>query len=105
MKHYQLNITAKALADMASIYEYIAVQLQSPETALAQYDRIAAGIESLRTFPERCKIFDSGSERQLGLRQLRVDNYAVIYVVEDHHVTVIRVLYSASDIHFRLAET
>ena len=104
MKQYQVNITAKALADMSSIYEYIAVHLQSPETAMAQYLRIADGIESLREFPERCKTFDSQPERRLGLRQLRVNNYSAIFVLEDDRVTVIRVLYSASDISNRLNE-
>jgi plasmid stabilization system protein ParE len=63
MKKYRVRITGKALDDMEVIYDYIASSLQSPDTAMGQYDRIAAAIESLGTFPERCKLFDSEPER------------------------------------------
>ena len=89
---------------MESIYGYIAVHLQSPETAMAQFDRISNGIESLGSFPDRCKVFDAGPERRLGFRQLRIDNYSAIFVIDGSLVTVIRVLYSASDIPSRLHE-
>jgi addiction module RelE/StbE family toxin len=102
MSQYKIRITDKALADMNTIYEYIAENLQSPDTALKQYDRIAEGIESLNEFPERRKLFESHSERGLGFRQLRVDSYSAIYVVDGDCVTVLRVLYSSSDIIARL---
>ncbi len=59
MKKYQVKITGTALADMEEIYNYIASNLQSPDTAMRQYDRISAAIESLDTFPERSRLFDS----------------------------------------------
>ena len=59
---------------------------------------------SLNIFPERCKLFDSQPEHDMGLRQLLVDNYSVIYVVEDDTVTALRVLYSASDISAQLKD-
>ena len=105
MKEYDVKITHRALADIDMIYDYIAQSLQAPDTAAKQYNRIADGIMSLNIFPERCKLFDSQPERDMGLRQLLVDNYSVIYVVEDDAVTVLRVLYSASDICARLKET
>lgn len=36
MKQYKVRITDKALADMEEIYNYIAIQLQAPENAMAQ---------------------------------------------------------------------
>jgi len=102
MKHYQVKITDKALTDMAEIYEYIAGNLIVPDTAMKQYERIADGIESLSEFPERCNLFDSQPERDLRLRLLLVDNYSAIYVAEGDCVTVLRVLYSSSDIITRL---
>lgn len=51
MKQHQVKITGKALADKEAIYDYIASNLQLPDTAMKQYDRIAAAIESLNTFP------------------------------------------------------
>lgn len=104
MKKYRMKITGKALADMEAIYNYIASNLQSPDTAMRQYDRIAAAIESLNTFPERCKLFDSETERSYGMRQLLVDNYSAVFIVGEAEVTVLRVLYSSSDIRARLRE-
>ena len=102
MKQYQIKITNKALEDMAEIYEYIADNLKVSDTAMKQYDRIADGIESLNEFPERYKLFAFQPECDLGLRQLPVGNYSAIYVVEGDCGTVLRVLYSSSDIITRL---
>lgn len=70
MKHYQVKITDKAFSDMEAVYDYIAVELQAPDTAMKQYDRIADAIESLDTFPERCKLFDPEPEHGLGMPEL-----------------------------------
>ena len=104
MKQYKVQITDKALADMEEIYNYIAIQLQAPENALGQYNRIAKAIEGLNMFPERIRLMESAQERAMGLRQLAVDNYSVFYVIEDERVIVMRVLYSASDIGERLKD-
>ena len=104
MMQYNVKVTDKALEDMAAIYDYIATIFQAPDTAMKQYDRIADAIESLDAMPERCKLFDSQPEHDLGMRQLLVDNYSAIYVVGETDVTVLRVLYSSSDIVTRLRE-
>ncbi len=104
MKQYVVRITDSALADMEEIYNYIAIQLQAPENAMGQYNRIAETIEGLNVFPERVKLVESEPERIMGLRQLVIDNYSVFYVIEDMDVIVTRVLYSAMDISRRLLE-
>lgn len=104
MEQYVVRITDRALADMEEIYNYIAIQLQAPENAMGQYDRIAEAIEGLHVFPERVKLMESEPERLMGLRQLVIDNYSVFYVIEDMDVIVTRVLYSAMDISGRLLE-
>ena len=104
MDKYNVLITDKALGDMNEIYTYIAEILKEPDTAIKQYNRIAEAIEKLDTFPNRIKIMDSNPEHSWGLRQLRVDNYSVFYIIENKNVIVIRVLYSASDINKRLTE-
>ena len=77
MKHYEILITDRADEDMEVIYDYIAYKLLSPATAAKQYNRIAEGILSLETNPERIKIMDSEPEHSQGLRPLFVDNYTV----------------------------
>lgn len=102
MKEYNVQITDKALSNMEDIYYYIAEQLQAPETAMGQYNRIAEAIETLVTFPERVKLMESKEEHALGLRQLYVDNFSVFYHIREDRVIVTNVLYSASDISKRL---
>ena len=89
---------------MEDIYRYIAEKLQSPENAIGQYNRIADGILTLETFPERHTVVDFEPERRSGLRRLLVDNYSVFYVIREKQVIVTSVLYSASNIEQRLKE-
>ena len=103
MKQYKVRITDKALADMEEIYNYIAIQLQAPENAMAQYNWIAKAIEELSMFPEKARM-ESEPERAMGLRQLVIGKYSAFYVIKDMKVIVIRVLYSAMDISKRLLE-
>ena len=104
MREYPVKITEKALGDMDGIYEYIAVNLQSPENAMGQYNRMADRVLELGFFPEKFRLVDFEPERSQGLRRMLVDNYSVFYVFEEEIVTVTRVLYSASDIEKRLKE-
>ena len=104
MKEYKVQITNKALEDMEEIYYYILNMFNSPETAINQYRRIAMLIKSLNMFPERVKIMESKVEKEVGLRQIRVDNYSVFYLIEYDNVIVTRVFYSACDIEKRLEE-
>lgn len=104
MKQYNVKITGKALADMEAIYNYISEELLNPDAAMCQYNRIADAVASLNVFPERCRLFDSLPEHDLGMRQILVDNYFVVYVIERADVVVLRVLYSASDVNARLRD-
>lgn len=104
MKKYQVKITNKALDDMQEIYNYISINLQSPNVALKQYNRIANSIESLDDLPERIKLMDSEPEHSLGFRHLLIDNYSVFFIINHDIVYIVRVLYSASDISARLLE-
>lgn len=105
MKQYTVQVTDRALADMEEIYTYIAEQLQAPENAMGQYNRIAEAIQKLNMFPERVRIMESEPENKMGLRQLPVNNFSVFYVIKEDRVIVTRVLYSASDISRRLLES
>lgn len=104
MREYPVNITDKALNDLNGIYEYIAVNLQSPENAMGQYNRIADSVLKLGFFPEKFRLVDFEPERSQGLRRMLVDNYSVFYVFKEEVVAITRVLYSASDIEKRLKE-
>ncbi len=102
MKQYKVEITREALQDMEDIYNYIAVDLLSPENAMGQYNRIADEILTLDSFPERYRIMESEPEKKMELRRMLVDNYSVFYTICENKVIVTDVLYMASDIEARL---
>ncbi len=102
MAHYKVEITKEALQDMEDIYNYIALDLLSPENAMGQYNRIADEILALDVFPQRYRIMDSEPEKNMELRRMIVDNYSVFYTIRADKVIVIDVLYTASDIEARL---
>ena len=102
MVKYKVEITREALQDMEDIYDYIAIDLLSPENAMGQYNRIANEILTLDTFPERFRIMESEPEKKMELRRMLVDNYSVFYTIRDDKVIVTDVLYTASDIEVRL---
>ena len=102
MVKYKVEITREALRDMEDIYDYIAIDLLSPENAMGQYNRIANEILTLDTFPERFRIMESEPEKKMELRRMLVDNYSVFYTIRDDKVIVTDVLYTASDIEVRL---
>lgn len=66
MKQYKVQTTDKALADMEEIYNYIVIQLQAPENAIGQYNRIAKAIGELKMFPEKVRLMESEQEREWG---------------------------------------
>ena len=99
MEVYSVNIYDVALADMESIYNYIAKTLLAPESDLRQYNRIANAILSLDTLPERYSFFDLEPEHSWRMRKMVVDNYIVCYIVDPGIVTVTDVLYSAANVH------
>ena len=102
MKKYKVKISSLALRDMEEIYGYISEQLGSPTTAMKQHERIAEAIESLNVFPERFQVIDMIPKQSKDVRQVIVDHYSAIYAIEADTVTVLRVLYSASDLSARL---
>ena len=102
MKKYRVKISSLALRDMEEIYGYISEKLGSPATAIKQYEQIAEAIESLIVFPERFQIMDIIPKLPKDVRQAIVDHYSAIYTIEADTVTVLRVLYSASDLSAKL---
>jgi len=99
---YIVDITDAALEDMNAIYEYILYRFKTPDTAAAQYDRIADEILSLEEMPLRYGIPQFEPCITAQLHRMLVDNYSVFYIVRGETVIVTDVLYSASDLETRL---
>ena len=77
---YEVEISEQADSDLRGIFEYIAFELQSPENAIGQLDRLEEQILSLDTMPERYRKYEKEPWKSRGLRVLPVDNYVVLYI-------------------------
>jgi len=99
MKHWHVVISDPAETDINEIYSYIADTLFEPAAAWRQAERIYNGIFSLSEMPERCSLLPDEPWRSKGLRRLIVDNYYVIYKIQDDvdTVSVIAVIYGRRD--------
>ena len=71
---YEVELSEQADSDLRGIFEYIAFELQSPENASGQLDRLEEQILSLDTMPERYRKYEKEPWKSRGLRVLLVDN-------------------------------
>lgn len=58
---FEVEISAQADVDLRGIYEYIAYELQSPENASGQLDRLEENIMKLDQMPERFRQYEKES--------------------------------------------
>lgn len=96
---YEVEVSEQADSDLREIFEYIAFELQSPENASGQLDRLEEQILSLDTMPERYRKYEKEPWKSRGLRVLPVDNYVVLYIPDSDKkvVTILRVMYAGWD--------
>lgn len=96
---YEIKMTPEAKSDLRSIFEYIAFDLQSIQSASNQLDRLEKSIASLDQMPERFRLYEKEPWHSRNLRIMPVDNYVVFYIPDSENklVTVIRVMYGGRD--------
>lgn len=101
---YKIELSEQADKDLRNIYEYIAFELQAPENASGQIDRLEKHILSLDSMPEKYRIYDKEPWKSRGLHILPVDNYVVLYIpdTDTKVVTILRIMYSGRDIDKQL---
>lgn len=80
---YKVKVSPRAIRELDSIYEYIAKEKLTPENAKGQADRIKTAILSLDTFPQSHQERNAGRYAGKGYRQLLIDNYIVIFRIDD----------------------
>ena len=85
---YTVKINPKAFRDLDGIFEYIAHEKLSPENALGQVARIKNAILGLSYFPQSHQERMEGRFARKGYRQLLVDNYIIIFRIDEHTQTV-----------------
>ncbi len=96
---YSVIYSPEAKDDLREIYSYIAFELEAPDTAQRQVNRIRKEIRSLDFMPARYAIVDWEPWRSMEMHRVPVDNFVVYYVIDDKSrtVTVIRIFYSGRD--------
>ena len=101
---YEVEVSEQADRDLREIFEYIAFELQSPENAIGQLDRLEEQILSLDMMPERYRKYEKEPWKSRGFRVLPVDNYVVLYIPDSDKkvVTILRVMYAGRGIDNQL---
>ena len=96
MEQYRVKLYRRAVQDLDGIYTYIAQALMEPETALKLINRLEDAILSLETLPYRCPERRTGIYACRGYRQLLVENYTILFQVNEarRQVFVVTVRYS-----------
>ena len=95
--NYNVKILPSAIEDLQQIYNYIAYELYSPDSAKKLYFKIANAIQSLELFAERYRVFSN--EDGYFTRRMLVDNYSVFYIIKGSNVIITSVLYSSRDLN------
>ena len=85
---YKIKIYPRAVRELDSIYEYIAVEKLTHEYAKAQTDRIKQAILNLSTFPQSHQERSEGRYAGKGYRQLLIDNYLAVFRIDEPAKTV-----------------
>ena len=86
--NYKVELSEQADSDLRGIFEYIAFELQSPENASGQLDRLEEQILSLDIMPERYRKYENEPWKSRGLRVLPVDNYVIFYIPDSIRMTI-----------------
>ncbi len=97
---YKVFLSNQASKDLRGIFQYIGVNLQSPENAVRQIRRLEEHIRSLDKLPYRFRKYETGHWKKRNLRVMPVDHYCVFYIPNDDEktVTVVRIMYGGRNI-------
>ena len=95
MDKYKIKLNARAYRDLDEIFTYIFKDLQSPENAKGQTDRLWESLKTLDTFPQSHQERVTGKYAGKGYRQLLTDNYITIFCIDEIKkiVTVVTIQY------------
>lgn len=83
MDKYKIKLNVRAYRDLDEIFDYISNNLQSPENAKGQTDRLWSALKKLDTFPQSHQERTVGKYAEKGYRQLLVDNYIAIFKIDE----------------------
>ena len=96
---FHLKFTAAAYDDLEQIYSYISKKLLAETAADNLLEKIESSIMRLKKFPYSGSLVSDEPLRKRGYRKLIIDNYIVIYLVNemDKQTVIMRILYGAQN--------
>lgn len=99
MDKYSVTLLSYAYRDLDEIYAYIAAQLHAVKPALNLIDKLEEAILSLEVMPHRRSKRSTGSYANKAYRQLFVDNFTIVYRIEEvkKQVIIVTVRYSGRE--------
>ena len=95
---YSVIYSPQAKDDLMEIYSYIAFELQVPDIAEGQVNRIRKAVRSLNFMPARYVNVEWEPWKSMEMHRVTVDNFTVYYLVNEHIVSIIRIFYNGRDI-------
>ena len=93
MTHYNVDLSARAAADLRTAYERI--RERSPLNAQRWKDRLERKIASLEHFPERCGYAAENEYARVEIRQLLFGNYRALFTIRGNTVHVLTIRHTA----------
>ena len=101
---YSVKISEKAESDLKKIFEYVAFELLSVQTAFNLLERLEKSILNLNQMPNRHIAYEKEPWKSRGLRIMPVGNYIVLYIVDEESavVNIVRVMYGGREIEAQL---
>lgn len=101
---YSVKISEKAESDLKEIFEYVAFELLSVQTAFDLLERLEKSILNLNQMPNRHIAYEKEPWKSRGLRIMPVGNYIVLYIVDEESavVNIVRVMYGGREIEAQL---
>ena len=96
---YEIKITSAARDDLQDIYDYIAIEKQSPINAENLIKKIKSVILELNFLPKSYRIYDKEPFKDKNIRFVPVGNYIIFYATDDKLkiVNIVRILYGKMD--------
>ena len=97
---YYVCYSDEAKDDLRNIFMYITYKLHARDNAEAQVNRIRTAIKNLNKYPKRNPVVTIEPWASLSMRRLNVDNYAILYLVDEENgrVEIVRIPYGAMDL-------
>jgi len=99
LNKYHVKLLSAAYRNIDSIYAYIAMELNAKPSATNLIDKLEEAILSLEVVPQRGARRRVGAYADRGYRQLFVNNFTIVYRIDElkKEVIVATVRYSRSE--------